>query len=226
MKTPYYTVDEFLDTLAGSLAFFFLLTFFTPMYRLISFVVDEKSSWAWEGMKIMGLTDTPYWLSWFIYYFLVSTAISIFGAGILKINIFIYTPYWMLFLFLWLYGLALFSLALLITCFIERPRTAGIIATLAHFLTYFFGAPITQPAVSAGYKLWFSFFPNISMNLLTNTIVTLENRSVGATWSTFSDDVDYYTVWIGFWALLIDFLVLLILALYLDNVLPKQFGVK
>ena len=32
MKTPYYTYDQFLDTLAGSLAFFFLLTFFTPMY--------------------------------------------------------------------------------------------------------------------------------------------------------------------------------------------------
>jgi len=121
MKTAYYTKDEFLDTLSGSLAFFFLLIFFTPMYRMISFIIDEKSSRAREGMKIMGLTDTPYWLSWFVYYFIVSTIISLISAGILKINIFVVTPYWMMFSFLWLYGMSLFSLAIVITCFIERP---------------------------------------------------------------------------------------------------------
>jgi hypothetical protein len=51
--------------------------------------------------------------------------------------------------------------------------------------------------------------------------VTLENRSIGAKWATISDDVDNYTVLVGFRALLIDFFLLLILALYLDNVLPK-----
>ena len=128
--------------MAGSLAFFFLLTFFTPMYWMISFIVDEKSSRAWEGMKIMGLWDTPYWLSWFLYYLIISTIISLVSAGILKINIFVESSYGVLFLFLWLYGLSLFSLATLITCFIEWPWTAGIIATLIHFMTYFFGAPI------------------------------------------------------------------------------------
>jgi len=121
MKTPYFTVDQFLDVLAGSLAFFFLLTFFTPMYRLISFVVDEKSSRAREGMKIMGLRDSPYWLSWFLYYLIVVTIISVCAAGILKINIFLNTSYTLLFFFFWLYGFSLFSLAVLITCFIERP---------------------------------------------------------------------------------------------------------
>lgn len=128
--------------MAGSLAFFFLLTFFTPMYWMISFIVDEKSSRAREGMKIMGLWDTPYWLSWFLYYLIISTIISLVSAGILKINIFVESSYGVLFLFLWLYGLSLFSLATLITCFIEWPWTAGIIATLIHFMTYFFGAPI------------------------------------------------------------------------------------
>lgn len=63
------------------------------------------------------------------------------------------------------------------------------------------------------------------MNLLSNTIVTLENRSVGAKADTFNTYVDNYTIWIGYRAFIIDFFVLLVLALYLDNVLPKQFGV-
>ena len=59
------------------------------------------------------------------------------------------------------------------------------------------------------------------MSLITNVIVTLENRSVGANMSNITELVDNYNVWIGFRAYLIDFVVLLLLALYLDNVLPK-----
>jgi len=143
MKTPYFTHDSFLDAIAGSLALFFLLTFFTPMYWMISFIVDEKSSRAREGMKIMGLWDTSYWMSWFLYYLIISTIISLVSAGILKLNIFVQSSYISLFLFLWLYGLSLFSLAFLITSFIEKPWTAGIIATLIHFLTYFSGSLIS-----------------------------------------------------------------------------------
>lgn len=191
------------------------------MYRMISFVVDEKASRAREGMKIMGLRDTPYWLSWFLYYFIIATVISLFSAAILKINIFVHTSYLILFLFLWLYGLSLFSLAILITCFIERPRTAGIIATLIHFLSYFFGGLVTQPIVTRQYKTLGSIFPNIAMSLLSDVLVTLENRSVGASTSNLTEVVNNYTVWTAFAAFLLDFVILFIIALYLDNFLPK-----
>lgn len=188
---------------------------------MISFVVDEKASRAREGMKIMGLRDTPYWLSWFLYYFIIATVISLFSAAILKINIFVHTSYLILFLFMWLYGLSLFSLAILITCFIERPRTAGIIATLIHFLSYFFGGLVTQPIVARQYKTLGSIFPNIAMSLLSDVLVTLENRSVGASTSNLTEVVNNYTVWTAFAAFLLDFVILFIIALYLDNVLPK-----
>jgi len=75
-------------------------------------------------------------------------------------------------------------------------------------------------------KTWLSFFPNIAMALVTTNLCTLENRGVGANSSTFTTVVDNYEIWIGFRAFIIDSVVLLLLGLFLDNVLPKQFGVK
>ena len=66
-----------------------------------------------------------------------------------------------------------------------------------------------------------SIFPNIAMSLVSDVLVTLENRSVGANGSNLTEIVNNYTVWIAFRAFIIDMFVLFIIALYLDNVLPK-----
>jgi len=66
-----FTQDDFLEGLGASLALFMLIIFIAPLFRLVSFLTQEKASRAREGMKIMGLNDSPYWLSWFIYYFSV-----------------------------------------------------------------------------------------------------------------------------------------------------------
>ena len=126
-------------------------------------------------MKIMGLSDFPYWLSWFVYYTLVVTIISILSAGFLMINVFQYSSFFVVFLFLWLYGFSLFSVAMFITQFISKPRTAGIISTLIHFLTYFAGAPALQPNAAKGLKVTMSFFPNIGMSLAGDVICALES---------------------------------------------------
>ena len=82
-KTKAYAQNEFMDSIGESLPLFILLIFIAPQYRFIEMITSESSSRAREGMKIMGLQDTPYWISWFIYYFGVSTTISIFCAAIL-----------------------------------------------------------------------------------------------------------------------------------------------
>ena len=67
-STEDYTESEVLKGIGGSITLFFLLMFIVPQYRLITIVVNEKASRNREGMKMMGLRDTPYWLSWFVHY--------------------------------------------------------------------------------------------------------------------------------------------------------------
>lgn len=47
-----------------------------PLYRTVYRIVQEKESKVKESMRMMGLGDFAYWLSWYTYYTTVNFAIS------------------------------------------------------------------------------------------------------------------------------------------------------
>jgi ATP-binding cassette subfamily A (ABC1) protein 5 len=53
------------------------------VYRTSYRIVAEKENKVKESMRMMGLRDTAYWLSWFSYYTLLNTTISFFTYLIL-----------------------------------------------------------------------------------------------------------------------------------------------
>jgi hypothetical protein len=91
-----------------------LLVFILPVYRLISNMVSEKESKARESMKIMGLKDLSYWMSWFVYHFIRVTIISALSTLILSFNVVTKTNAFITFLFFWIFGLSLFAFSLFI----------------------------------------------------------------------------------------------------------------
>ncbi len=67
-------------------------------------IVREKESRAKETMRIMGMTDLPYWMSWFIFYTVINTVVSTLALATLLPAVITYSqPFWM-WLFFWLYG--------------------------------------------------------------------------------------------------------------------------
>lgn len=223
-KTRAFTRDDFMDQIGPNLALFILLIFIAPQYRLVGFLTQEKASRAREGMKIMGLNDAPYWISWFIYYFFVSLTISIVVSAIMALFLFPNSSWFFLFLFIYLYGMSLFSFSLLISSFLQRPKIACILATLVHFLTFFMGVPVMDDSVSTTAKGIASFIPNIAMSLAVNTLTGLESNGNGINATSLNETLGNYKVGIAFITWSIMFFVQGLLALYLDNVLPKEFG--
>jgi ATP-binding cassette, subfamily A (ABC1), member 3 len=87
MSSDAYVEDNFSQVL-NILSFFMFLMFIVPLYRLVYRIVNEKETRARESMKMMGLTDMSYWLSWLTYYCCVITVIAIISTqqlnGLLK----------------------------------------------------------------------------------------------------------------------------------------------
>jgi ATP-binding cassette subfamily A (ABC1) protein 3 len=110
MGATEYVNDMFAQVL-GILAFFLFNSYLVPLYRLTYRIVNEKETRARESMKMMGLTDTSYWLSWFTYYFCVVTIISI--VGTLMVKDLIKTDKLIFFITIWLFGISLFGYALI-----------------------------------------------------------------------------------------------------------------
>ena len=136
-KSDGYISDDFSLVLEGMLSFFLLLIYILPVYRLISNIVAEKESKARESMKMMGLSDFSYWLSWWTYYFIIVTIISALCIGILSINIISNSDRGIIFLFLWVYGNSLFGMCILLQSFFTKARVAAITGTLVYFGTSF-----------------------------------------------------------------------------------------
>ena len=74
------------------------------MYNTVFHLVKEKESRAKESMRMMGMTDTAYWLSWFAYYTMVNTLISTLAWLILLYNTINFSNMFLVWLFFWLYG--------------------------------------------------------------------------------------------------------------------------
>ena len=101
--------DDFLSIMAGLLPLFILMAFTPMVYNMVFRIVCEKENRAKEVMRIMGMTDFPYWMSWFIFYTVINTVVSTLCWGILLTKVINYSKSGYIWLFFWLYGEAVFG---------------------------------------------------------------------------------------------------------------------
>lgn len=156
-----------------------LLIYILPMYRLISNMVSEKETKARESMKMMGLTDSSYWLSWFCYYTVVVTVITILVLAILSINVLKYSNRGLIFLYFWVYGMSLFGLAVFMQSFFSNARISGIAGTLVYFGTQFIQATVANPQIAASSKNAASILPTVAVSLGAAVIGEFETNGKG-----------------------------------------------
>jgi ATP-binding cassette subfamily A (ABC1) protein 3 len=108
-----------------------------PINRLIQRIVNERETKAREIMKIMGLTDLSYWFSWFIYYFSISTVISLLTTIILCTKVFPNSNWFLIFVLFWIYGISLFGYAVFVFGIFSRSRVAAINGSVFFFFSSF-----------------------------------------------------------------------------------------
>ena len=161
------------------LPFFLLLIYILPVYRLISNLVSEKESRARESMKMMGLSDASYWLSWACYYFIIVTIISALCIGVLSINVLKYSNKGLVFLMFWIFGLSLFGLSVFLSSFFSTARRASISGTLLYFGTSFVNQAVSDQNVGMGQKNAASLLTTVAISRMSNTFGQLENSGVG-----------------------------------------------
>lgn len=87
-KSSPVPLDFFPLVLVPTMGFFIQIVFIPLLYRTINRVVCEKSTRAKESMRMMGMGDFPYWMSWFIQWTLSNTILVTIMWGILMINVF------------------------------------------------------------------------------------------------------------------------------------------
>lgn len=116
-----------------SLTAIVFLMYIPPLYRTVYRIVVEKESKVKESMRMMGMTDISYWLSWFTYYSFVNLLVSTLSWLILNFAVFNHTNGFLVWILLWLFGQSLFSLILLAQSLFSRARQAAYVTTSLYF---------------------------------------------------------------------------------------------
>ena len=163
MPTDTSITDPFQKALSALLPLFLLITFIPPVYNLTFKIVREKESRAKETMRIMGMTDFPYWLSWFVYYTLINTVVATISWGILMYNVINYSTPFYLWIFFWLYGEAVFGQIIFLQSLFSSSKYAGIVATVIYFCGILLNTAVSGEDITRTQKLLGSILPQVAL---------------------------------------------------------------
>ena len=81
-----------------------IVSFLVPLYKTIHIMVSEKDSKIRESLKMVGMNDLAFWLSWLAYYTWVNTLVCLsMWIGLMTL-VFDRSEGMVTLLFIWLYG--------------------------------------------------------------------------------------------------------------------------
>ncbi|XP_037043268.1 ATP-binding cassette sub-family A member 9-like [Bradysia coprophila] len=195
---------------------------------LLILIVGEKENHIKEGLKIMGLRDSVFWLAWFIIYgvfvfFLTGVSVVL----LFSLGVFQYTNYLPVFVLILLYSFSVILIGFMITPFFDNSRTAGILGNFAvniMSLLYFIQVFLDDSDTSA--TLWIvSLISPTGFALAMDKILVLDISGQGVTLDN---------LWSGpgiplggsIFMMAIDILLYAGLAYYFDSVIPSDYGTK
>ena len=76
-ESPVAEFDLYALLIAEVLPIFLLAVFVVPLFRTEYRIVSEKETKVRESMRMMGMKDISYWMSWFTYYTIINILLSL-----------------------------------------------------------------------------------------------------------------------------------------------------
>ena len=227
LALPYenYRTDPFSSMIGYFIPFFMVIAYMCPLCLYVYRMVGEKENKSKEGMKIMGLTEGTYFLSYFIQYVVITFLNSIVNTIFMSM-LFSKTPFYLLFVALYLFALDIFGLIFFFQSFIDKTRVALILSLLIYFCMFFLSMACMDEDANKALKIVLSIFPPVSLELGIILLGKFESHFKVFHASDYTKTYTNYSLLIMNIMQIVDCLLYLFLGYYLQNVLPHDFGIK
>lgn len=195
---------------------------------MMMLVVEEKEKKLKESMKMMGLRDSVYWLSWFTIYAAYVLLLALVCIILLPLaNVFQKANIFLLFLLFILYGFSSIMFGFMLTPFFNKARVAGVVGNLIQvsFSLLFYLQVYLGDQVSPGVFWALGLLSPCAFALAIDKVILFDFSASGLT---------YDSIWDGeglpfagsLIMITVDIFLYLFLAYYLDNVIPSEYGTK
>eukprot|EP01112_Ceratiomyxa_fruticulosa_P014927 TRINITY_DN4331_c0_g1_i7.p1 TRINITY_DN4331_c0_g1~~TRINITY_DN4331_c0_g1_i7.p1 ORF type:complete len:875 (-),score=184.80 TRINITY_DN4331_c0_g1_i7:65-2689(-) len=229
MAHPQLPLDDGIDFL-GSIFFFAAMMFLFVV--LIQEIVSEKETKLREGMRMMGLIEGAYYLSWFFTYFVMTTFavfILIASGHIFDFTFFTKSDFGTYFFLFFIFGISIICAAFFLASLIERSQAAStmgfLIFIICAILQTFIPGLLYVPGKSVVVQGIFSL---ISPIVFAKALGDLTQSSVsgrpGLRWDDIAHNDTVFPVLTVYKWLIFDSALYMVLGWYIDNVFPGQYG--
>ena len=225
MKYVNYKRDKLGDYMPIIIPFFIMVAYICSLCLYVYRMVSEKESRAKEGMKIMGLEEGIYFLSYFLQYLVINIFVSIINT-IIVIFIFTKIPFYFIYLLFFLWGINVFALAFFFQSFIDTTKIALILSLLIYFIMYFASLAAIKETSSQGLKIGLSFFPPAVLEITIIMMGEFESHFREYKPRYFSNIYTNYSLFRMMLMFIVDFLIYIFLGYYLTMVLPHTYGIR
>ena len=224
---PYesYRSDPFNTLIGYFIPFFIVIAYMCPLCLYVYRMVSEKENKSKEGMKIMGLGEGTYFLSYFIQYVAISLIDSVVNTIFLSL-LFTKIPFYFSFIVLFLWALDVFALIFFFQSFIDRTRVALILSLLIYFVMFFLSMACMSGSAKKELKIILSIFPPVCLEVGIVLFGQFESHFRKFHPRDYTKVYTNYSLFIMNLMQVIDFFLYLFLGYYLQNVLPHDFGIK
>ena len=236
---PPFVIDLLLQGLQALVSLFILLSFVYPCINIIKYITTEKEKQLKEAMKIMGLDSWLHWTAWFVKCFIYMIITVTLMTILLKVRwygednptaVFTYTSGTVLWVFLLIYSMTTITFCFMLSVFFNKASVASACAGLIWFLIYspysFIQQNVTN--ISLVPKLIVSIFSNAAMGLGFDVVIRFEGSQEGSQWDNIFTPVnvdDQLTLGYIWMMLIFDGFLYLFIALYVEKILPGDYGV-
>lgn len=241
-RFPYgpYVQDNFVVILIAVFPYIIQLSFIFTVIFTAKSIVQEKESGLKEGMKLMGMKSSIYWLSWYLKAMLslVPSLIVMVVCFKLKMtltngaqaSIIDRSDGFILTILLFLYASSLTTFILMCTSFFKKSNSASTGTAIIYILSFMphIYLSLNYEKLSSMTKICACFVNNLAMCLGVHIVSIFEGLGVGANFSNIFDGVyadEKFSLFHVMIIMAVNNFIHLFILFYVDNVCPGDFGI-
>ncbi|XP_053689795.1 phospholipid-transporting ATPase ABCA3-like [Sabethes cyaneus] len=234
---PFYN-DPLLRGLENLFPAIIMIAFFYSCINTVKFITLEKERQLKETMKIMGLNGWLHWMAWFVKTLILLTIsislITVLLCASLTTNtdiaIFEFSNWLLIWTFLFIYSITTIMFCFMLSTFFSKANIASGVSGIIWFysLTPYNLTFGNYDRMSLSAKLASSLWCNTAMGYGFMLLMKHEGTSIGLQWSNLFSPVtvdDQLTIVHVMTMLLVDALLYLLVALYVEQIAPGEFGI-
>ncbi|XP_077412565.1 retinal-specific phospholipid-transporting ATPase ABCA4 isoform X2 [Vanacampus margaritifer] len=231
MPYPCYVDDLFMITLNRCFPMFMVLAWIYSVSMTVKSIVLEKELRLKETLKAMGVANGVLWCTWFIDSFVTMAASTVLLTSIIVGGkVLNYSDPLLVYLFLLTFTVATIMQCFLMSIFFSKANLAAACSGVLYFTLYLPHVLCFawQDRLTTTMKMAASLLSQVAFGFGTEYLSRYEEQGIGLQWDNIRTsplEKDTYSFLTSILMMTLDAALYGVLAWYLDNVFPGQYGI-